>query len=43
MTVQAQLDVSATGTNGGLASASALYGLGSLTIDAVRRVNGFSF
>lgn len=42
VTVQAQLDVSATGTNGGLASASALYGLGSLTVDSVRLVNSFS-
>lgn len=41
--IQAQLNTSATGTNGGLASAYALYGLGSLTIDSVRLVNSFSF
>lgn len=43
VTVQAQLNTSATGTNGGLASAYALYGLGSLTVDSVRMVNNFSF
>lgn len=43
VTVQAMLDTSASGTNGGLASASALYGLGSLQVDSVRMVNNFSF
>jgi hypothetical protein len=37
------LDTSAAGTNGGLASAYALYGLGSMQVDSVRLVNSFSF
>lgn len=41
--VQAEVNTSATGSNGGTAISNALYGLGSLTVEAVRLVNGFSF
>jgi hypothetical protein len=43
ITVQAQLNTQAFGTNGGTAVADALYGLGSLTVEGVRLVNSFSF
>ena len=41
--VQAQVNTAATGVNGGVAVANALYGLGSLTVEADRLVNSFSF
>jgi hypothetical protein len=41
--VQAQVNTSATGSNGGVAISNALYGLGSLTIESVRLVNSFLF
>ena len=41
--VQAQVNTSDTGTNGGVAVSNALYGLGSLTIESVRLVNSFLF
>ncbi len=41
--VQAQVNTSATGTNGGVAVSNALYGLGSVTIESVRLVNSFMF
>jgi hypothetical protein len=41
--VQAQVNTSATGQNGGVAVANALYGLSSLTVESVRLVNSFSF
>jgi hypothetical protein len=41
--IQAQVNTSATGTNGGVAVSNALYGLGSLTIESVRLVNSFLF
>jgi hypothetical protein len=41
--VQAQVNTSASGSNGGVAVSNALYGIGSLTVEAVRLVNSFSF
>lgn len=41
--VQARVNTSATGTNGGVAVADALYGLGSMTVQSERLVNSFSF
>ena len=43
LTVQAQVNTAATAVNGGVAVANALYGLGSLTVEADRLVNSFSF
>jgi hypothetical protein len=43
LTVQAQVNTAATAVNGGIAIANALYGLGSLTVEADRLVNSFSF
>ena len=46
LTVQAQLSTENTSilttTNGGVSVANALFGLGSLTVDAVRLVNSFN-
>lgn len=41
--VQAEVNTSATGSNGGVAVSNALYGLGSVTIETVRLVNSFMF
>lgn len=41
--VQARVNTDATAVNGGVAVANALYGLGSLTVEADRLVNSFSF
>ncbi len=41
--LQAQVNTAATAINGGVAVANALYGLGSLTVEADRLVNSFSF
>jgi hypothetical protein len=43
LVVQAQVNTSATGSNGGVAVSNALYGLGSLTVESVRLVNSFMF
>jgi hypothetical protein len=43
LTVQAQVNTDANGSNGGVAISNALYGLGSVTIEAVRLVNSFLF
>jgi hypothetical protein len=41
--VQAQVNTQATGSNGGVAIANALFGLGSLTVEKTQLVNSFSF
>jgi hypothetical protein len=41
--VQAEVNTSATGSNGGVAISNAMFGLGSLTVESVRLVNSFSF
>ena len=41
--VQAQINSDATGLNGGVAVSEAMFGLGSVTVEAVRLVNSFSF
>ena len=41
--VQARVNTQATGSNGGVAIANALYGLGSVTIESARLVNSFFF
>ena len=41
--VQAQVNTAATAINGGVAVANALYGLGSMTVEADRLVNSFAF
>ena len=41
--VQAQINSAATGSNGGVAVSEAMFGLGSVTVEAVRLVNSFSF
>lgn len=41
--VQAQVNTSATGNNGGVAISNAMFGLGSVTVESVRFVNSFSF
>jgi hypothetical protein len=43
LTIQAQVNTDANGSNGGVAVSNALYGLGSVTIEAVRLVNSFLF
>lgn len=43
LVVQAQVNTSATGNNGGIAISNAMFGLGSLTVESVRLVNSFSF
>jgi len=41
--IQAQVNTSATGTNGGVSISNAMFGLGSVTVESVRFVNSFSF
>ncbi|HEY3452770.1 MAG TPA: hypothetical protein VGK67_40880 [Myxococcales bacterium] len=41
--VQAMVNASGSGTNGGSFVSNALFGLGSLTVEAARMVNSFSF
>jgi hypothetical protein len=43
LTIQAQVNTDANGSNGGVAISNALYGLGSVTVEAVRLVNSFLF
>jgi len=41
--IQAEVNTSATGTNGGASISNAMFGLGSVTVESVRFVNSFSF
>ena len=41
--IQAQVNTSATGSNGGVSISNAMFGLGSVTVESVRFVNSFSF
>lgn len=41
--IQAQVNTTATGSNGGVSISNAMFGLGSVTVESVRFVNSFSF
>jgi hypothetical protein len=43
VTVQAQVNTRASGTNGGVGISNALYGMGTMSVDAVNLANSFFF
>ena len=42
VTVQAMVNARATGSNGGVGISNAIYGMGTMTVEAVNMVNGFT-